>query len=466
MTLPPLDDDAQDAAAPDEAPAGQGRRLSLADSVVQIAAPGPEPHVWALLDKAKAPSAGPDGGDRYYPKRTPSNVHYVLSQDSRWLGRVRTNDFDGGLYLDGAPVEDRHLTEIVHWLERVYSLQTNEDRVARTLLVVGDEHRYHPVREWLSSLEWDGAPRVERLLDFYLGATPGPGVGAPDADAPSMGLLAALGRYWMVSCVARIMDPGCKVDTTLILVGKQGARKSTACRILANAGRPVRGAGGARTGDGWFSDTLIDLHTKDLYESLQGVWIYELAELDAFNRADWSRIKAILSSPDDRWRRPYGRSVQSRARQCVFIGTTNQDQFLGDPTGSRRFWPVRVGEVQIERLQEDVGQLWAEAVALYRSGAPWWLRPEEDTELARVSAEYAITHPWASLVSGWLLQQGDRDVSTAEVLIEVVKKEPGHWTRNDEGEVGGILRRLGYSRVRRRTGGARVWVWSRRGGDE
>lgn len=438
MRLPdPPDDDALD----DESAGTPRPRPRLIDSVVEIAAPTYEPEVWALLDLAKVANSNPP---RFYPKRTPSNVHYVLSQDSRWCGRIRTNDFDGNLYItpeDGGPprpVTDRDLTDCVHWLERVYGLQTTEDRVARTFVVVGDDHPYHPIRDWLGSLKWDGHPRIDQLLGFYLGAASG-------GDGPSEELLAALGRCWMVSAVARVMQPGCKVDTTLILVGKQGARKSTACRILAN---------------GWSSDTLLDLHTKDLYESIQGVWLYELAELDAFNRADWSKIKAILSSPTDRWRRPYGKSVQARPRQCVFIGTTNQDHFLGDSTGSRRFWPVRVGAVQVERLTADAPQLWAEAVAMYHRGVPWWLDAEADTELAGVSADFAITHPWAAPIAQWL-RSNPGDVTTADLLQGAVKKDVGNWTRNDEAEVAGILRRMGFRSVRKRIGGERRWTWTR-----
>jgi putative DNA primase/helicase len=427
--------------APDEAevadePAGRPS-LSLVDQVVEVHRDGPESRVWNLLDLAKVKNSDPP---KFFPKSSPSNVHYVLSQDSRWCGRVRTNDFDGNLYLDSRTVTDRDLTDIVHWLERVYSLRTTEERVAKTLVVCGDEHVYHPIREWLSGLVWDGAPRLAELLGGYLGAASG-GEGGPSAA-----LLSTLGRCFLISCVARVMAPGCKVDTTLILVGKQGAKKSTACRILAN---------------GWFSDTLLDLHTKDLYESIQGVWLYELAELDAFNRGDWAKVKAILSSPDDRWRRPYGKSVQARPRQCVFLGTTNQDHFLGDSTGSRRFWPVRVGIVDTMRLARDATQLWAEALALYRQGVPWWLDPQSDLELAGVSVDFAIVHPWASPIADWLRSNQWGEITTAELLAGPCKREIGSWTRNDEAEVGAVLRRMGFHGVRKRVGGERRWVWVR-----
>lgn len=409
-------------------------------------APEPEEAVSWLLDLQK----------NGIPRNTPLNVFYVLSRDSRWKGRIRTNDFDGLTYLDDRPITDSNLTEIVHWLELVYVLRTTEERVSKTAIVVGDEHSWHPVKQYLDGLEWDGVGRFGALLEHYFDAE------LPDdkeqADRQRL-LLSALGRCWMISCVARIYDPGCKVDTTLILTGAQGAGKSTACQVLAN---PIVAPGRRR--QGWFSDTLLDLHTKDLYESLQGVWIYELAELDAFNRADWSRIKAILSSPSDRWRRPYGRSVQARHRQVVFVGTTNRDQFLGDPTGSRRFWPVRVGTVKLEELRRDVEQLWAEAVWRFLEGENWWLDERQAHALAAASREFSIEHPWAELIEAYCANCGWRDVTCSEVLELGVKKPIGSWTKGDEHEVGGVLRSLGYHRSTRRggrPGEPRPRLWTR-----
>lgn len=415
----------------------------LLDSL-DLAIEQPEPEVWALLDLAATKHKPP----RFYPKNSASNVHYVLSQDTRWLGRIRANDFDGTIYVDAAPMRDRHLTDVVLWLERVYSLKTTEERVAKTLVVVADEHAYHPVRDYLDGLTWDGEKRVGDLVGFYFGALPyGDAIGAYGEDAPDVRLLAAVGRCFLVSCVARIYAPGCKVDTTPILVGAQGALKSSALRALA---------------DPWFNDTLIDLHTKDLYESLQGVWIYELAELDAFRRSEWSKVKAVLSSPVDRWRSPYARTVAARPRQVVFAGTTNQDHFLGDGTGSRRFLPVRVGTVRLDRIRGDRDQLWAEAVHLYRQGAAWWLDNDRARDLAEASREFAEHHPWTDRVASYLVGKGPP--TTADLLEFAVKKLPGQWTRADENEVGNVMRQLGYRVRRQRDGSGRIRrVWQRDG---
>jgi putative DNA primase/helicase len=416
----------------------KGKRPSARDVVDFMGLDGPEADVLAQCSLVKR---GKDEHARWVPNNTALNVMVILANDTRWQGCIRTNEFDGSVYvrMPGSdvpkPMGGTVATQIVQWLEKVYEVRTNEDRVGKTINVIGDGRGYHPVRSRLRSLAWDGKPRCRRLMADYFSAE--------DTD-----LNGELGMRWLISAVARVMRPGCKADTMIVLVGPQGARKSTACRVLA-------------LDDGWYSDTPLDMqHTKDLYESLHGVWLYEIAEVDSFRRAEWPKVKATISSQTDRYRRPYAAGAEPRARQVIFIGTTNEAQFLGDPTGSRRFWPIRVGRAAVRRLMDDREQLWAEAVALYDQGERWWLDDNHAAALREHSDQFQSRHPWHEAIERWARQRGDSPFLIAEVLGEALQKPTAQWGRADEMAVGGILSELGYVRARQTAGGVRGYFWT------
>jgi putative DNA primase/helicase len=369
------------------------------------------------------------------PKKTALNVHRVLSLDSRWRGKLRYNAFTSQHMCGDLPMSDEGTTEIALWLAKVYRLDVSSTMVAEQVRYEATKHSFHPVREYLEGLVWDNRPRIGKLLPTYFGAE-------------SNDLVDILGQYWMISAIVRIMVPGEKVDTTLILVGDQGARKSSAIKTLAKRAE-------------WFSDTPLDLSSKDLFESIQGVWLYELGELDAFKGRDWARIKSMLSSPVDKWRRPYGRNTVQVPRQVVFAGTTNQDEFLGDPTGARRFWPVRIGKILLEQLREDVDQLWAEALALWRREPRWWLDVELGKQLVAASAEFQISDPWEPSIMQWVSGRIS-GFTIADILESVIKKERRDWSNADQQRIAGILKRAGYAKTRTRTGTDRVVKWEKR----
>jgi putative DNA primase/helicase len=387
--------------------------------------PGPVADVAELLEYY---------GDSSRPKPTLLNVVTVLERDPRWTGRIRYNSFASQAELERAPVAPEssapfsdHLDgEAALWLADQYRLAAPTTRVAEALNLVARRHAHHPVRDYLDGLAWDGEMRVGKMLHACFGAK----------DTPLAG---KIGTAFLISCVARVRRPGCKVDTTPILAGPQGIYKSTALRILAV--RPE-----------WYADTAIDLGNKDLFEVIQGRWIYELAELDSFKGREWSRIKSMLSSPRDTWRSPYARRSAQVDRQVVFAGTTNEDVFLGDPTGSRRFWPLRVDGIDTEALLRDRDQLWAEASALYAQGARWWLE-EQDARAMSVNAdEFRIVDPWEPLILGHLggALTAVAHVSTSELLEHAIKKESATWTPHDQQRVSAIMRRLGWRQVRPR----------------
>lgn len=222
--------------------------------------------------------------------------------------------------------------------------------------------RFHPVREWLDGVRWDGVPRLDKWLVYVLGES-------PDSLPPQLlEYLSLVGRYWLMGLVWRVMEPGCKFDYCPVLEGKGGLRKSTLVEVLA-----VRKE--------WHSDTKFELSRgKEAYEQVRGKWVYEIGELSSFSKADVNDIKAFISSKEDNYRVAYGEQSQSFPRQCVLVGSTNDDRYLRDRTGNRRFWPIPVRHVikteWVERMRE---QLFAEAYALYqRGGEPY--TPTEDLE--------------------------------------------------------------------------------------
>ena len=253
---------------------------------------------------------------------------------------------------------------------------------------VAEHNKYNPVREALEALKWDGIPRVaggrteegdsvDPWLVEYLGAD--------DTEVNRL-----FGEKWLIGAVARAMEPGCKMDTMLVLEGPQGLQKSTALRVLSDG--LVKGV---------FTDEMSDPNSKDAGLQMQGAFIVEIAELDAFRRAEITQIKSWLARGTDRFRRPYGKVVEEFPRSCVFAGTVNplgNTGYLKDPTGARRFWPVKVNEIRIEALKNDAPQLWAEALVLYRKKRKWWLTKEEEKLAIKAQKERYEDDPYGELI--------------------------------------------------------------------
>lgn len=282
------------------------------------------------------------------------------------------------------------------------------------------EHTFHPIRQMLDALTWDGVARVDDWLVKYMGAE----------DTP---LNRAVGRIMLIAAVRRVREPGVKFDTIVILEGKQGTGKSTALRILA--------------GPGNHSDNeLLTLDTKAQMEAMEGVWLYELSEMSGLNKSEVERMKAFASRDVDRARMSYGRFSEARGRQTVFIGTTNEHKYLKDRTGNRRFLPVKTGEIDLEALRRDRDQLWAEAAKLEAEGESVVL-PQELWAVAAAEQEDRLEDdPWQerlATVRGKAVGDVVR-VSTAQLLGEVLgipveRQHNGHAKR-----LAAIMRELGW----------------------
>jgi len=397
------------------------------------------------------------------PERNEANVIIALSSDPAFAGTIAFDEFRQEVVVlrpapwdDAAaeyprPWEDSDDIRLAEWLQH-REVNVAPLVVGRSVGAIARETRIHPVRGYLGTLKWDGTPRLETWTSRYLGAEP-------------TDLTHAMGSLWLISAVARIFRPGVKADHMLILEGAQGARKSTALKILA--------------GEDWFTDELPDLGSKDAAIHMQGVWIVEIAELEAIGRAEVSRIKAFLTRTTDRFRPPYGRYTVEVRRQCVFAGTVNPDTYLRDETGNRRFWPVRCGSIDIAALTRDRDQLWAEAVHRFRAGAIWWIEdPALLAETRDAQDRRYQSDAWDDLIEHWLTHEirtisdgypdyGNSrtesvrrpealaDVAVGEILEEAIGLEPARWTRGDQMRVSAYLKANGWERYRRRDEGGR-----------
>lgn len=264
----------------------------------------------------------------------------------------------GHVWLDDDDVD------LCGWLQQWDVPVRGDGGVSRVAHAFAMRSSYHPVRDWLNSLEWDGEPRIGEVMLNILNAT---------GNAEYIkGVL----RRFMLSAVARAMEPGCKVDNMLVLVGAQGLRKSTFARELCSP---------------WALESNSTFGTKDAIAELEGAWLVEVAELSSLRRSEIETVKNFVSKQSDHYRPAYGRAVVDQPRTCVFLGTTNEERFLLDYTGNRRFWPVVCGaQLDLPLLRAERSKLWAEAVAAYRSGEQWFLTREEEQLAARAQEAHRI----------------------------------------------------------------------------
>ena len=330
--------------------------------------------------------------------------------------------------LLGQAVGEEDVVRVRHWFEVEHGIKVSGKNVMDALQMVARQNRLHPVREYLSSLSWDGQPRVDCWLEDFCSVKPT----SPDHQR----LIRAVARKWFVSCVARGMTPGCKVDTMLILEGKQGIRKSTALAALA--------------GENFFCDGLIDFGGKDACQNIQGVWIYELAELDALLRGDSGSTKAFLSRPTDKFRPPYGRTPVTVPRSVVFCGTVNHSGYLKDHSGNRRFWVVKCGEsLNVDGIKASRDQLWAEARHLFDQGHVWHLSADEEA-LMRVEHEDRLEiEPFEEAIVAWIEKQGETPIAIETVLENALGMKASTRNSNVTRRVHHILERLGFERQRK-----------------
>lgn len=320
------------------------------------------------------------------------------------------------------------------WFSKAVFLQPNEKECSKAMRVAAKMNRVNPVKDYLEALKWDGTRRVqgEANLDPWL---------AEYLGARATKINQAFGMRWLIAAVARVYQPGCKVDTMLVFEGGQGKGKSTALRTLATI-----------DGQDYFTDSLHDFKGKDAVQQMTGKWIAEIPELDAMWRSEASTVKAFITRQVDSIRIPYEAHVEDFPRTSILAGTVNPSGtgYLKDTTGNRRFWPVLVGNIDIARLAADREQIWAEAVHLYKQGEQWWLTDDEEA-LARVEQEKRQERePWADAIDEFLIGKSRTTVDSILIAINVPRAQ---WNTKTSNRVVDHLQSVGWKKKRLRENG-------------
>ncbi len=327
----------------------------------------------------------------------------------------------------GRGVDDTDAILLTEWMQMEghwFNLKTT--LVQEGIVAAAVENRFHPVRDYLDSLVWDGKFRVGGWLATYLGARREPYENT-------------VGMMWLVSAVARIYQPGCQCDYMPVLEGPQGAGKSTALKIL---------------GGEWFTDAMPhDLASKDASMALRGKWIIEVAEMASTSRADANTLKAFLTRREENFRPPFGRYTVTEPRQSVFAGTINPtaDGYLKDSTGARRFWPVKVSRLVVGALKQDRDQLWAEAVHHYRNGVRWWPDVEFERKVfAPEQDQRRQTDAWTGPVLEFISRRSE--VTLNAIAVEALDLPVARFTRSEQNRIAEILTAEGWRRGKHETG--------------
>lgn len=407
------------------------------------------PRGWTLLtnDKGKAVNCV-------------ANAVTVLTCHEEWKGVLAFDELEGAAVTLKVPPwrdsdraanpkpgvwADTDTTRLRAWMAERYGLVLSKGDADESVNVAAATNVVHPVRDYLSPLPWDGTSRVPTWLSVYCGA-------------PDTPYVRAVSRIALVGAVARIMRPGCKLDTMVVLQGPQGVGKSSAIAALV-------------PNEDWFTDEF-SAETRDGKLALRGVWLVEVGELAALRKAEVETIKAFLSRRVDKYRDPYGRRDGRHPRQCALFGTVNPEQYLRDDTGNRRFLPVTVGAIDLAGIRRDRDQLWAEARTLYERGEPWHLTDVAVIAEAQEQQEARrVLDPREEIVARWLagadkmrnadVRRAARGVTTADVLTRALEVPKERATKAAQMDAAALLDKCGWKKCpnKHTRDGNRVWLY-------
>ncbi|WP_196479847.1 virulence-associated E family protein [Clostridium tyrobutyricum] len=349
---------------------------------------------------------------RGFYKSTIGNIVLILENDPYLKEKIALNEFSHRTVIkedlpwhklknieEGETWKDSDDAALRYYIEKVYDI-TSPTKINDALLIVEEKNKYHPIRDYLEEIAWDGTRRIETLFIDYLGAE-------------NNVYTRTVTRKAMVAAVARVFVPGIKFDYMLVLVGKQGIGKSHIISLL---------------GQNWYSDSLNTVQGKEAYEQLQDAWLIEMAELSATKKAEAEAVKHFISKREDIYRVAYGKRVTKFPRQCVFFGTTNDNDFLRDKTGNRRYWPVVVGinksnkNLWTDMTQNEIDQIWAEALKLWRNGEKLFLTPDLEKEAVKVQEQHTEESSKEGLIREYLDRLlpenwGDLDIGARRMFI-------------------------------------------------
>lgn len=358
--------------------------------------------------------------------RNTRNLRMILGTDPTWAGLLWTNEMGRVLMYGDEPFVDSMIVDFVVLIFERYRVEWSRETVFEVVLNLCSKNRKHPVREWLNSLQWDGVERISHLIGDVLQIPKGEPIALKQLYI----------RKWMISAVARVMQPGCKADAMLVLYSRdQGIGKSSLAREL---------------GSPWFCDAPIRPDDKDSVLVIHRYWIIEVSELDATTRKrDVAELRAFLSRAEDDVRKPYGRVSEVYPRMSVFLGTTNDPEVVREDDG-RRYLPIHVESIDVEPVAAMRDQLWAEALHYFRQGESWWL--DRQSEVARrqdTEEHWQPVDPILEAVEKYLAETGDGgDAGIHTADLGKAMKESGVAVGSNA--LGRVLRKLGFVHTKMR----------------
>jgi predicted P-loop ATPase len=347
------------------------------------------------------------------------NALVIILYDGR-LGDIQFDEMKFNELLNCQQITDYTILRILVKIDGFYRVPFSKNIIMDAVKLAGQLDRINPVQDYLYSLSWDG---VSRLDEFFIN----------HAESNDTEYTRIVSSKTLIAAVARVFEPGCKVDTTLVLEGAQGCGKSTLIKSLS-------------PNSNWFSDTELPIGNKDAYQQLQGVWLYEIGEMSSVANANKNTLKGFLSASTDKFRLPYGAKVIDSSRRNIFIGTTNDDQYLNDDSGGRRFWPLKVGNIDTQGIINIRDQLWAEATYRYFHEEPWHLSKEQE-KLAMDEQSRRYQHDeWEDEIRLWLEQNEFCEVTGKDIFLSVFNLNISMFDRLTQRRISSIMKRLGWER--------------------
>lgn len=355
---------------------------------------------------------------------------YPLFKDKFWYDEFHRRVFTTFFTDEPIPVDDVIEVKIMILLQRLFMMpKISKTDVKNGILNCASYNIKNEPRDWMDTLVWDNVPRVHSFFHKYMGSV--------DSD-----YVQAVSKNFFIAMIARIYKPGCQVDNMVILEGDQGIGKSSALNLL---------------GGKWYVDTKMDTDGISLLQIIQGQMLVEIGELAMFNKSESSALKRIITTRSDKFRTPYDTHPVQHGRTSLFVGTTNQDQYLNDPTGARRFWPIVTTSIDLEAIKRDREQLFAEAVHLYKSGATWWIVPDSAKEEQDLRQE---EDGWETAIIDHLSTTQRSEINTYELAISALRMEPYQVNTSTKRRIASILKKMGWENkpISRNNAKSRAWV--------
>lgn len=362
----------------------------------------------------------------------------VIEVDNLLAGKVWFDEFYNKIFLNGRQIESHDILRLTYHMQLNYGLSNMDKNTVRDAMVViaRADTRNEPL-DWLKALKWDGVDRISAFFPFYYGT---------DDDEYHRDV----GRYLWAGLARRLMEPGCQLNSMVVLQGPQGRFKSTSLAII---------------GGKWYAVSANEIGTTNFVQSMMGKLILEIGELSSFKKSHIETIKNTLSASVDRVRLPYAEDMVDYPRTCVLAGTTNEQEFLADQTGARRFYPITIESCNIQKLRSDRDQLFAQAYHIAQTNENWWIVKNEAAEQAQEARR--LSDPWEELISQHSIESAGINISdgfkTTDISSKILHIDHSKVDRVCQMRIADCLRRAGFKKVVKKNKSrlsTKIWVRS------